>query len=392
MKKLIFIFIIAIFFSFIEIYADPAVFLNSIPGRAEIVIDGLVIPQKTPALIRNLSPGLHLIELSKTGYTTVKMNIELKSDEVLIIDPVLQYQHIPIIFPTYDDIQINEQQNSRDILLLEDGTYNFSMNSEQLRITPMYSGQKIINGLNISIPLLAAFSGAMTVNEIYNPRNADGSLSVFTLSSIGINAALIIADIILYFNRNRFYKEFKPPKVTIESEHPESLYATAEEMFAAGKLDTSLYYLNRILVQFPESDIYPYALYKSAKIKIIKEETDSAEILLNTLINEYPLPELYNSAVKSLADIFLRKGKFQESIDQLNLILFLESGITREEIDLQQYKILKKWSESDPDKYIELISHMEYMIQAYANSNYYDSYLRLLSEISAKHNMENQLE
>ena len=153
-------------------------------------------------------------------------------------------------------------------------------------------------------------------------------------------------------------------------------------MFSAGKLDTSLYYLNKIIGGFPDSDIYPYALYKTARIKIIKGETDSAEVLLNTVIYEYPLPDLYNSAVKSLADIFSRKGKYQESLDQLDLILFMESGFTREEIDLYRYKILKKWLESDPDKYSELKSHIEYMVQKYTNSSYYDSYVRILSEIS----------
>lgn len=381
MKKLTIIILIILLASGTLLFADLAVFLNSLPGKSKIVIDGIVFPRETPALLRNLSPGKHSIEFLQSGYTPVKINIDIKNNDVLIIKPTLEYQYIPMIFPTYDDIQINEQQNNGDILLLENGTYSFGMSSDQLRITPVYPGQRVINGLNISIPLLTAFSGAMTINEIYYPRNTDNSLSLFTLSTIGISAALIIADIFLYFNRNRYYKDFSPPGVKIKSEHPDNLYSTAEEMFAAGKLATSRLYLNKILNQFPESDIYPYTLYKLAKIKIIDDETDSAADLLKTVIYDYPLPDLYNSAVKSLADIFFREGKFQKSLDQLDLIIFMESGFTLEEIDLYRYKILNKWYKSDPEKFNELKIHIEYMIQTYSDSVYYETYVRNFSDI-----------
>ena len=157
MKKLIIVFTIVLFLPFIELYADSALFLNSTPGRAVIIIDGLVFTQKTPALLRNLSTGTHQIELLKTGYTTIKINTDIKDNDVKILAPTLEYKFIPMIFPTYDDIRINEQPNNRNMLLLEDGTYNFTMNPKQLRITPIYPGQRVINGLNISIPLLAVF-------------------------------------------------------------------------------------------------------------------------------------------------------------------------------------------------------------------------------------------
>lgn len=381
MNKLITVFTICLFFMVLELHADSALFINSTPSRAEIVIDSSNVVQKTPALLRNLSPGTHIIELSVSGYKTVHLDLELKKDEILIIDPTLEYQYIPMIFPTYNDIRINEESNSRNMLLLEDGTYSFNMNPGQISVTPIYPGQRVINGLNISIPILTAFSGVLAVNEIYNPGNTDGNLSVFTISSFGISAALIVTDMILYFLRNRFYKNYSAPEVSMESEYPEELFATAEEMFAAGKLDTSLYYLNKILNRFPFSDIYPDTLYKAARIKIIKGENDSAELMLKTLIQEYPLPDFYNFALKSLADIYYHNGKYRESLDQLNLILFMEHGFTTEEIDLQRYKILKKWSETDSDRYTELKTHMEYMVQTYTNSSHNNSYVRILSEI-----------
>ncbi len=382
MKKLVFIISIMSLISFHGLYAEPALFINSIPGRAGIEINGSLIANKTPALLRNLLPGTYLIELSKPGYKIVQMKINLKDNEVNILTLNLEYQYIPMLFPVYENVQINGLTNNRDMLLLKNGEYNFSLDSELLNITPTYPGQRLINGLNISIPLMAAFSGALTVNEIYNPKDSEGSLSVFTLSSLGVSAALIIADILLYIGRNKFYREFTPPAVTIESEYPESLYKTAEEMFAAGKVDTALFYLNKIVSQFPDSDIYPDTLYKTAKIKIINGEIDSAHDLLNTLIEDYPVPGLYNYAEKSLSDIYLRQGLYQESLDHLNLILFMESGFTREEIDLQRYKVLKKWYETDQGVYSKLKSHINYMLDTYSDSSFFESYERILSEIS----------
>ncbi len=386
MNKLITVFTICLFFMVLELHADSALFINSTPSRAEIVIDDSNVVQKTPALLRNLSPGTHIIELSVSGYKTVHVDLELKKDEILIIDPTLEYQYIPMIFPTYNDIRINEESNNRNMLLLEDGTYSFNMNPGQISVTPIYPGQRIINGLNISIPILTAFSGVLTVNEIYNPGNTDGNLSVFTISSFGISAALIVTDIILYFLRNRFYKNYSAPEVSIESEYPEELFETAEEMFAAGKLDTSLYYLNKILNRFPFSDIYPDTLYKAARIKIIKGENDSAELMLKTLIQEYPLPDFYNFALKSLADIYYQNGKYRESLDQLDLIIFMEAGFSREEIDLQRYKILNKWYETDSSLYVQLKKQLKSIVNQYTNSPYYNFYVEMLLELNENYN------
>ncbi|MCD6397897.1 MAG: tetratricopeptide repeat protein [Spirochaetaceae bacterium] len=389
MNKLIIFAATGLFLSLINLYADSALFLTTTPMGAEIVVDGSTLSQKTPVLLRNLSLAPHKIELSKLGYKSIILDINPGNNEVLILKPQLEYRYIPIIFPTYNNILINEQLNNKDMLLLKDGSYKFSMAPDELRIIPEYPGQRIINGLNISIPLLAMFSGALTVNEIYNPRASNVTLSPFTLSSFGLNAALIITDIILYIGRNKFYREFTPPVVAIESEYPESLYKTSNGMISAGKFDKALYYLNKIINQFPASDLFPKALYKIAKIKVIQEDTNSALDLFNKIIRDYPLPELYNSSEKSLAEIYSRMGDYQKSLDHLNLILVMETGFSREEIDLEMYKILSKWYGEDSSKGIQLKSHLEYMINTYGNSSNYEFYVTLLSRLNQNVDIEN---
>jgi len=388
MKRLI-IALEIMFLPLLTIYSESAVFINSTPGRAEITINGVPSAQKTPALIRNLSAGNHYIEISKAGFKTFKMHIHI-DDSVKILDPTLEYLYIPLLFPVNNKVQINGQLNNRDILLLKNGNYNFDLDLNMLKITPMYPGQSLINGLNISIPLLSIFSGALTVNEIYNPRNSSGTLSVFTLSSIGLNAGLIIADILLYFNRNKFYNDYSAPVVSVKSENPGSLYKTAEEMVSAGKLETALYYLKKIIAQYPDSDIYPNTLYKMAKIEIMSGDLDSAGEHLKLFTRDCPLPELYNSAEKSLSDIFERKEEFQKSLDHLKLIIFMKTGFTREEIDFQRYKILEKWFKTDPSKYKQLKFHLEHMIKTYVDSSYYYLYVDTLSKISQQNNSVKQ--
>lgn len=382
LRKLQFLIVLSFFMCSVLIFSETFLFINSTPGSAEISIDGLQISQKTPALLRNLSTGDHRIILSKPGYIADITSVNLKDNDVKILSANLEYQFIPLIFPVQNDIRINGRNNNDDMFLLKNGDYNFNMNPDILNILPIYPGQKLINGLNISIPILSVFSGALTVNEIYNSHGSDGSLSTFALSSIGVTAVMIIADIILYILRDKYNEEKSIPIVPKESDSPNILFSTAEEMVLAGKIDTAMYYLNKIIDNYPNSDIYPNAVYKSAKLQIIEGEIDSAQLLLNILVQDYPLPSFYNSAIKTLSDISRWKEEYQESLESLDLIIYMESGFTREEIDLQRYKILNKWYEADSTKYNQLKIHLGKMVQLYTNSSFYDLYVEMLSGLS----------
>lgn len=365
----------------VELSAETALFFTSTPMGANVVVDGSTLSKKTPVLIRNLSSGVHTIELFKLGYISTKKKIFMRKDTVLTFNQILEYQYIPLVIPTHKYININAKPNSRGNFLLKDGTYRFKMQQESLDIIPVYPGQRFIDGLNIAIPLLVILSGALTVNEIYNPHNTSKSLSGFTLFSFGVNTALIAADGGLLFARDKYYKNFSIPESAVETDYPETIYKTAEQMFSAGELDKSLYYLDRILKEFTQSDIYPYALFKAAKINIVKDNSSLAQKMLLKLVNDYPVPELYNTAVKSLSDIYLRNGEYKESLDQLSLIIFTDHGFTREDIDFQRYKILKKWAESDKEKNAALKSHIESMVQNYPDSPRYNLYIRILSTL-----------
>ena len=383
MKKIVLIFIFCIISTFI--FSETILFIDSTPGRADIMVDGVIISQQTPALLRDLTIGAHNIELSKSGYIADEISVALLENDIKILSQTLEYGSIPLLFPVQDGVQINNK-NIQEMLFLENGEYSFDMDPELLQITPIYPWQKIINGLNVSIPIISIFSGALTVNEIYNSHDSPGDLSVFTLSTIGVNAVLIAADILLYFTRDKYYKNYSLPTAAIEIEYPNNLYDIAEDMVMAGKLDSALHYLYKIIEKYPNANIYPNALYKTAKIKIINGDIETAKAFLETIILEYPLPSIYNSAVKSLSDILLRNGQYRESLEQLDLIVFMEAGFSREEIDLQRYKILNKWYETDSSLYVQLKKQLESIVKQYTNSSYYNFYVEILLELNKNYN------
>ncbi|MFZ2955898.1 MAG: tetratricopeptide repeat protein [Candidatus Ozemobacteraceae bacterium] len=63
--------------------------------EGEVFIDGNMAASSTPAAIINLSPGIHLIEIKKTGFETFSQNFETQPGEIFRLENIVLYPIIP---------------------------------------------------------------------------------------------------------------------------------------------------------------------------------------------------------------------------------------------------------------------------------------------------------
>jgi tetratricopeptide (TPR) repeat protein len=143
---------------------------------------------------------------------------------------------------------------------------------------------------------------------------------------------------------------------------------------ALGQLEEALRFYTRVLEGYKDSPLYPYALFKTARIHFLTGEDSLATIEFNLVADHYPLPDLYDKAQRGLADILLRQGAFQESIDQLQRMVFADPLYSEEEIELLEAEILEDWFTGDPDVIDRVIAAYTTLINSYPESDNVDLY------------------
>ena len=79
-------------------------------------------------------------------------------------------------------------------------------------------------------------------------------------------------------------------------------------------------------------------------------------------------------AQRGLADILLRQGAYQASIDQLQHMVFADPLYNEEEIKLLKAEILEDWFASDPDVITRAIEAYTGMVDSYPQSDNLDLY------------------
>jgi tetratricopeptide (TPR) repeat protein len=359
-------------------------FLTTTPINADVLLDGEPLEEQTPLLLRQLAPGSHELEIRKQGYKTEQLGVELAAGEIRSLEIELASLSFSTLLPEEERVIIRGQKQAAGdtVYQLPEGIYSFSREGGSLHIEPVFPQDSWIGGLNLAIPLSVAFTTVLTLHDIFYPKRAalqfteDFSLSPATLSAYGLTISLISFDIALYVRRNKARKAFSyaatPREQALHS--AKEYYERAENLLALGQLDEALRFYTRVLEGYKDSPLYPYALFKTARIHFLTGEDSLATIEFNLIADHYPLPDLYDKAQRGLADILLRRESYQESIEQLQHMVFADPLYSKEEIELLKAEILEDWFSADPDVIDRVINAYTALVDSYPESDNLDLY------------------
>jgi len=359
-------------------------FLTTSPINADVLLDGEPLEEQTPLLLRELDPGSHELEIRKSGYRTERREVELIAGETQTLEIELASLSFSPVLPEEETVVIGgqEQEAGDTVFQLPEGSYSFNREGGSLQIEPVFPQDGWIRGLNLAIPLSFAFSTVLTLHDIFYPKRAalqfseDFSLSPVTLSAYGLTFSLISFDVALYARRGKARKAFSyastPREQALHSAR--DYYQRAENLLALGQLEEALRFYTRVMEGYKDSPLYPYALFKTARIHFLTGEDSLATIEFNLIADHFPLPDLFDKAQRGLADILLRQGAYQASIDQLQHMVFADPLYNEEEIKLLKAEILEDWFASDPDVITRAIEAYTAMVDSYPQSENLDLY------------------
>ena len=362
----------------------PILFLTTNPINADVLLDGEPLSEPTPLLLRDLEPGSHELEIRKAGYRIERREVDLSVGEIQTLEIELASLSFNPVLPEEETVVIGGQEQAAGdtVYQLPEGSYSFNREGGSLQIEPVFPQDGWIRGLNLAVPLSLAFSTVLTLHDIFYPKRAavqfsdDFSLSPITLSAYGLTFTLISFDVALYARRGRARKAFSygstPHEQALHSagEH----YQRAENLLALGQLEEALRFYTRVLDGYKDSPLYPYALFKTARIHFLTGEDSLAAIEFNLITDHFPLPDLFDKAQRGLADILLRQGAYQASIDQLRHMVFADPLYREEEIGLLEAEVLEDWFASNPDVITRVIEAYTAMVDSYLQSDNLDLY------------------
>ena len=374
-KKYIIIGILAIITA-ITLYSQDekkAIFINSNPINADIIINGVQIDDKTPAVIRNVEESKINIVIKKQGFFNYKVKTEFKDKNYIIADVILTSITFSLLFPENVTLLVGNTEQDAPILLtdLKLGSYNFNRKESSIKFDYEYPLRPFTY---VGIATTAAtFTGAvicglaaLMINQQVNNMDPDNNdldivrtrlnaqaemLGFFAIgfsggavASGGTTAGLAISEY--------FWKRKNIVKVKTKNEQEKfdyEIYNQANSYFNIGDWTRSIQFFETVIKEFPNSKFVSLAYYNLGQLYSIQEDTDNASKYWNIFIDDYPLADYYDSVMKNLADIYFNNNQFITARKYLDNILFIEDKLNRElilaykgDIDFELYKDTKE--------------------------------------------------
>ena len=354
------------------------VFITTEPIAAFCVFENSLLEEKTPLVLDSVAPGKYSLTIQKEGYRSSQLSFTVRPGEVEVVAISLQPEVFLPSFPENEKVVFNETEifTEGHLFKLPDGTYTIRQDNDSIRFDPVYPKQGVLNALHLSIPVMAAVSALLTIQDFSVDAGSLTFFSPVTISSYVVTASLIGFDLALGAEKKKFLNTFPitPVKLEQTAYSARQQYEQAETMLAQDELTEALQVYMKIIENHKGSIYYPRSLYKVARIHNILGNNTLAKSELNLLKNKFPLPELYDKTCKNLADIYFSEKEYAKSVEELDNMAFIDPFYDRETVLFYRSEILEQWYVENPDKGNDLIATYRKLLEEYPwspNKNLY---------------------
>jgi tetratricopeptide (TPR) repeat protein len=326
--------------------------VNSAPLGAQVRLDGELLDGRTPLLLRNVAAGEYRLEFEKDGHLSREVKFDLAPEEIKSLNVDLTEQGISSMFPEEDGIVVQgraEDAGDR-IIYLERGAYRVAREQGIVYLDPAFPQQRLIDALNISIPIMLTFASVLTINAVFSPPDSDWPVPPVVLAAHGVTLFMIGLDIGLNVYKRKQLGSFSysTRSQELSRSRAQRYRDEAERLLEQGRLEEALAVYTHVVDTFPDSSFLPFCLYRIAGIHYLKGENEQAIAAYRRTAEDYPVPELYDECRKNLADILVAMGRFEEGLAQLDEMVFADPLFEKREIDVFRCDILANRAREDP--------------------------------------------
>ncbi|MFP4113133.1 MAG: PEGA domain-containing protein [Spirochaetota bacterium] len=318
--------------------AQTALFVSSAPIEAEVTVNGTA-RGATPLLLRDLEPGTYEVTVVKPGHVPATERVELGENETRAVELRPEPSAFVGAFSA-DETIVGERSYSRQqaVLELPAGTYELSSRGRTLSLQPVYPNEGALSAARIVTIAGGAAAALATIEDVlvtdarsyftsYMP--SPGTIAVWgiTVAAGGFWIALE-AEKADYVAR----MEIRAYEGDLTAAEAERVYRSADEFLEAGNLSRALDDYTTIVANGGDSEYVPDALYKAAEIYSVSGDLVLSSQLLELLISDYPAPDVYDRALKSLSDAYVARGRYDDAIARLEMMLFYDPTYSRDDI------------------------------------------------------------
>ena len=313
-----------------ELRAESALFINTAPLRAEVIVNGVPVGA-TPLVLREQEPGPYEISIRKPGYLPVDSIVELSGASVESVSVRLQPNTFVASFSADRTIAAGTPfSRTAATLLLPEGQYELAGSGVDMIIEPVYPHESALRAARV---VTIAGTVVAAISTIEDAFVMDGR-SYFTsyLPTPGTIASWTLAIgaggfwWALERDKARHLENsvILPYEGGLTAAEAERIYRDGDAALEAGNLSRALTQYNRILADTTDSEYLPQSLYKAAQIYSVSGDGELAARLLELLIEDLPAIDVYDRALFTLAQLYEQTDRFDQAAGLLESMLFAD--------------------------------------------------------------------
>ncbi len=324
--------------------ALPSVFIDTNPLGARIQLDGRLLTEQTPVLLRGLGPGKHTVSVWKDQFAQVTQTFVVAPGTVPEVNVDLPPDSVVLAFP--DNSEVVDSHGSQPTKGLQfrypKGTYSLSLDGSAIRLTPVFPDEPLLTMAGWSLAFLAAGAVAMTASDAYhiqsNWTDHPSSLTVALWSTSLLDLAWYAS---LQGRKTRFQKETAATTGPLPSQLdvPQPIFDAGEEALQTGGLAKAEELFSRVIKDYPTSQLVPGAWFRLARIHSITGRRDLALAEYRLVAETYPQAAYYDRARQALANLYEGSGDPTAALENLNLMVLTDGFFDKSDIEAQKARL-----------------------------------------------------
>lgn len=305
---------------------EPAILLvETEPLRATVSIDGSPVTHVSPVIIRNLSPGNRTVTLTKEGFETTQRIFLLESGGVHHLSVRLTPNRFLLSLPESERTEILDTSPEAPYLRLPEGDLRVERDSETLSLEPIFPRQDLLDGVTLTMPIVAALTATVAALEWSEPREPVPRISPAVGTGFGLTIGLFGAAVALHVQRERYLRDYSYLTEERTSREADLLMEEIDEFITRGDLDGAQGLLARFLREHQQDIRIPEILYMRAQLFLVSGEVERARSALMLLVTSYPTRDYFDRSVTLLANIEVERGDPAAANRLLEQRLFFDS-------------------------------------------------------------------
>jgi len=325
--------------------AKPSVFIDSEPLGARINLDGHLLIDRTPALLRGLSPGKHTVSVWKEDFIQVTQSFQTTEGQVPVVLLDLPPDSVVLAFP--ENGQVVDAQGSHPTTSQQfrypTGTYALSDQGGSIRLAPVFPDEGLLTIAQVSLLAVAGAAVLSSVSDAYHATN--GWIDHASQLTIGLWISTLF-DLPWYQSlvtrKARFIKDAaaiataRPARLEI----PQPIFDAADEALQSGQLANAEVLFSQLVREHPNSSLVPGAWFRLARIHSITGRRDLALGEYRLVAETYPQAAYYDRARQALANLYETAGDRTQALTNLDLMVLTDGFFDKADIDAQRARHL----------------------------------------------------